>query len=308
VLTRTNAQLEPIEEAFTQAQIGYQVRGGRFFDRREVRDAITLARHARLELAGVSLAEALRELWGSELGYGVESGGREARERDAALDTLLAILARLRKQDPSAGAEAFLAELDRRATAERQGAVGGVELLTYHRAKGLEWDAVFLPALEEGSLPIRQAFDSDEALAEERRLLYVGITRARRYLALSWADRRTNPQGREVTQRPSRFLRDLGAPTGAARARPSADGRRSGARAPGSRSGSPLSEALRAWRSERARADAMPAYVIAHDSTIEAIAEARPGSIAALRRVRGMGPQKLEKYGPEILAVVAAAR
>ena len=84
----------------------------------------------------------------------------------------------------------------------------GVELATYHRAKGLEWDAVFLPMLEEGSLPIRQAFDDDAALEEERRLLYVGITRARVHLALSWAEQRET-RGRESRRRPSRFLDGL---------------------------------------------------------------------------------------------------
>src|SRR4029079_13855626 len=91
---------------------------------------------------------------------------------------------------PAADRSAVVAELERRAAHERDGSAGGVNLLTYHRAKGLEWDAVFLPMLEEGTLPIRQAIDDDAALAEERRLLYVGITRARSRLVLSWADRR----------------------------------------------------------------------------------------------------------------------
>jgi superfamily II DNA helicase RecQ len=69
----------------------------------------------------------------------------------------------------------------------------------------------------------------------------------------------------------------------------------------------PLLGALRDWRSARARADAVPAYVVAHDTTLAAIAAARPGSAAALRRVKGMGPAKLERYGEEILAVVASS-
>ena len=103
---------------------------------------------------------------------------------------------------------AYLAELDRRRAAERAGSADGVNLLTYHRAKGLEWDAVFLPALEEGLLPIRQAFDDDELLAEERRLLYVGITRARNHLWISWAAERET-RGRTTRREPSRFLADL---------------------------------------------------------------------------------------------------
>ena len=109
---------------------------------------------------------------------------------------------------PAADAASVIAELGSRAAHERDNAGDGVNLLTYHRAKGLEWDAVFLPMLEEGSLPIRQALDDDEALAEERRLLYVGITRARVHLALSWAERRET-RGREGRRQQSRFLLDV---------------------------------------------------------------------------------------------------
>ena len=187
-----------------------------------------------------------------------------------------------------------------------------MELATYHRAKGLEWDAVFLPMLEEGSLPIRQAFDDDAALDEERRLLYVGITRARVHLALSWAEQRES-RGREARRRPSRFLDGLtprqgGGGTGATRGTAArAGGTRTiqlpdGFAPPAPREGeSALLGALRAWRSQRARSDAVPAYVVAHDSMLAAIAEARPASLAALRRIKGMGPAKLERYGDEIL-------
>jgi superfamily II DNA helicase RecQ len=68
-----------------------------------------------------------------------------------------------------------------------------------------------------------------------------------------------------------------------------------------------LLERLQLWRRERAKADVMPAYVIAHDATLAAIAEQKPRSAAALRRVKGMGPTKVERYGEEILAVIAAA-
>ena len=175
-----------------------------------------------------------------------------------------------------------------------------MNLLTYHRAKGLEWDAVYLPALDEGLLPIRQAKE-DEEVAEERRLLYVGITRARRFLALSSSSRR-----------PSRFLEALEPPRPKA-GRPA--GRSEGRvrvlpGAPVAAAAVPddrLLEALRRWRRERASADNVPVYVVAHDTTLAEIVDVHPRSLPALRRVRGMGPTKLERYGPEILAVIEGA-
>ncbi len=128
--------------------------------------------------------------------------GEAAAERHGAVVTLLELAEDLARTDPAADVPAFLAEVERRTAVEAGGTATGVELLTYHRAKGLEWDAVFLPALEEGTLPIRQATEPDE-LAEERRLLYVGITRARRYLWLSWA---TTTDGGDGTRRPAQPL------------------------------------------------------------------------------------------------------
>ena len=306
VLVRTNAQLVPAEQAFTRAGVAYQVRGQRFYERRDVRDALRLVRDAKMASRGRAFVRAVQDLWAAELGYeeGAAAVGAEARERAAALDTLLEILEDLVAKHPDTGPDAFLAEVATRDGAERHGSASGVNLLTYHRAKGMEWDAVFLPMLEEGSLPIHHALDDDRALAEERRLLYVGITRARVHLALSWAERRTATTGREGRRRPSRFLDDLLPPRGSrvvqlpdAVARPVAQ-----------RTDDPVLDALRAWRSARAKADAVPAYVVAHDATLLAIAEARPASVAELRRVKGMGPAKLEKYGDEILAITGPAR
>jgi DNA helicase-2/ATP-dependent DNA helicase PcrA len=158
--------------------------------------------------------------------------------------------------------------------------------------------------LEDGTLPIRQALDDDDALAEERRLLYVGITRARRELHLSWAERRET-RGREGRRARSRFLDGL-APTPPRRVTQHPDRFvRVATAAPGD---DPVMSALRAWRTARAREDGMPAYVVAHDQTLAAIAAAHPTSLAALRRVKGMGPAKLDRYGAEILDIVAADR
>ncbi len=296
VLVRINAQLPAIEDALTRAEIAFSVRGLRFFERREIREARTLLRRVRPHETGGGLVGAIERLFVEKLGLDDLAGdaGQEGRERAASLELLVSIVDDLANADPGLDIDAVLDELDRRQAAEAAAGTDGVNLLTYHRAKGLEWDAVYLPTLDEGILPIRQAKE-DKEIAEERRLLYVGITRARRFLAVSSSSRR-----------PSRFLAALepqrlpgtrrvrvlpGAPI--ATAAPSPDG--------------DTLEALRRWRRERASADGVPAYVVAHDTTLAEIAEARPRTLPALRRIRGMGPTKLERYGPEILAALESA-
>ncbi len=307
VLVRMNAQIEPIEAALTEAAIAYQVRGVRFYDRPEVKAAISSLRRPGLDETGLALLGAARRRWVEDVGFEEDGAsateGREAQERQSSLETLLAIITSFVRATPSADVSSVIAELETRAAHERDNAGDGVNLLTYHRAKGLEWDAVFLPMLEEGSLPIRQALDGDEALAEERRLLYVGITRARVHLALSWAERRET-RGREARRQPSRFLLDVRGP---ARVRDLGGPPVPRVRAPRpGDDGDPVFAALREWRTGVARDEGMPPYVIAHDATLAAIAEARPASLSALRRVKGMGPAKLEKYGDGILDVLAS--
>jgi DNA helicase-2/ATP-dependent DNA helicase PcrA len=326
ILVRVNAQLPELEQALTRAGIAFRVRGQRFFDRREVKEARRLlasvpgsggrdGAEAGVASTGPAVIGTIRTLFEKRLGLGadVESAGDEAREREASLQLLMRIVSDVVGSRPGVSIADVLAELDRRETEEAAGSEGGVNLLTYHRAKGLEWDAVFLPALEEGLLPIRQAKE-DAAIDEERRLLYVGITRARRHLALSWAARRASaPGGKGGSRKPSRFL-DLLEPSRARRpverAASSGVARRILALEPmdgsdGAVGGDPgLLEALQRWRRDRARTDAVPAYVVAHDSMLFAIADARPASLTALANVKGMGPAKLDRYGEDILAIV----
>jgi DNA helicase-2/ATP-dependent DNA helicase PcrA len=145
---------------------------------------------------------------------------------------------------------------------------------------------VFLPALEERELPVRQA-KSEEAVAEERRLLYVGITRAKRHLTVTWS----------AEAKPSRFLGELGVELAQARQRRAVD----------AASLPPSFAALREWRLKRAKADGVPAYVVFHDTTLAEIAERSPRSRGELATVSGVGPTKLERYADEVLAALTAA-
>jgi DNA helicase II / ATP-dependent DNA helicase PcrA len=154
-----------------------------------------------------------------------------------------------------------------------------VHFLTYHRAKGLEFDAVFLPRLEERELPSKLAKTS-AAIAEERRLLYVGMTRAKRHLAITW------------TGKPSRFLSELGVEHDAPPKPVEPD--------------DPLYAALKRWRLETAKAEDRPAYVIFHNSTLAEIVRRAPRTRDELAAVPGVGPAKLERYGEEVLAALLA--
>ena len=309
ILVRTNAQLPAVETALGGAGIPFHVRGERFFARPEVRRAVRVATALARVVSDDPLTVRLAAAFERELGVRRDTipDGEAAGERHGAVVTLLEVAEDLVRANPAADVAAFLAEIERRTAVEAGGEAAGVELLTYHRAKGLEWDAVFLPALEEGTLPIRQSTEPDE-IAEERRLLYVGITRARRSLWLSWATTRTGTTGREGRRSRSRFLDGLVPPSagrvgvvGAAR-----EGREARAATPkvDPADRSPLSNALRAWRTARAKADAVAPFIVFHDSTIESIAALRPRSIAELRRVPGIGPMKLDRYGEEIIGVV----
>jgi len=310
VLVRINAELPEIEQALTRASIPFQVRGQRFFARREVAEGRRLLHGSALPETGATLVAAIRRLFTERLGLGAdaEAAGDEARERSAALELLVDIAQDLASINAALTVVDVIAELDRRDAEEASGSSAGVNLLTYHRAKGLEWDVVFLPALEEGLLPIRQAREDDE-IAEEQRLLYVGITRARRLLALSWASRRPGAGGKESSRRPSRFLAALEDPAVRAARRvtvlpgaPMAPPRRA------KDDESPLMTTLREWRTTTARSDGVPAYVVAPDALLIEIADQRPTTIAALRRVKGMGPSRLARYGGEVLEIVMAHR
>jgi DNA helicase-2/ATP-dependent DNA helicase PcrA len=272
VLYRVNARSEDYEEALASRRVPFQVRAGAFLER-------PAARRLLAELARSPSAPARDAVGAAARRHGlvdapVEGLGEQETTRQADLARLVALA---REFDAGEGTAAEFAA-DLRARFGEAGTGRGVHLLTYHRAKGLEFEAVFLPQLVDGELPWRQA-KAPEALAEERRLLYVGITRAKRHVSLTFAG-----------GKPSRFLRELGLTS---RERPVS-------------SDDPLFEALRAWRRRRAAADGVPAYVVFHDRTLGEIARRRPSSARELASVPGVGETKLERYGGEVLSVVGS--
>jgi DNA helicase-2/ATP-dependent DNA helicase PcrA len=347
VLYRINAQSEVYEEALTEAGIAYQVRGGEgFFSRQEIRQALLVLQRAAnrgadgegaLSDGGDPLRPAAPRLRSplpdivrgllEPLGLTAEApAGTRARERWEALSALAELVDEEVAHRPQLDLPDLVAELRTRADARHPPVVQGVTLASLHAAKGLEWDAVFLVGLTDGTLPISHALThgaESEAVEEERRLLYVGITRARMHLALSWSLSR-NPGGRQ-SRKPSRFLNGL-SPQTAADSTPSRPRRNRGAasrcRICNNQLTTPAAIMLRRcetcaadiddelllelkdWRLRTAKEMKVPAYVVFTDNTLIAIAELLPADDTALVAIPGIGARKLEQFGPDVLELV----
>lgn len=329
ILYRVNAQSEVFEQALAEVDVPYQVRGGeRFFARTEVRQAMLALRSASKNPPPGELPDAVRQVL-APLGLSDEPPtGGSAREKWESLLALVELAEEFAATVEAADLARFVVELDLRAEAQHPPTVEGVTLASLHAAKGLEWDAVFLVGLVEGTLPIMHADGDEAATEEERRLLYVGVTRAREHLWLSWALARA-AGGRRYRRR-SRFIYGLIPEDHPAAMTAKREPLQKKAKPQcrictavlveaqavklGRCTGCPsdvdedLLTRLKVWRSDRARELKVPSYVVFTDATLVAIAEVRPVDTAGLVSISGIGASKLDKFGADVLGLVQGER
>ena len=261
ILFRTNARSADYEEALHDAEIPSQ--GAALLSRDAAKQLLKALRGRPLsDVRRIARDQGLLETIPDRLG-----------EREVTRQNDLARLVKL-AEEFDGDTDEFVADLEER-FGSRAGR--GVHLLTYHRAKGLEFEAVFLPRLEERELPSKLS-KTAAAVAEERRLLYVGLTRAKRHLTVTWSGK------------PSRFLAELDLRAPAPKPVEPDD---------------PAYETLKEWRLKTARAEEKPAYVIFHNSTLAEIVRRAPRTREELAAIPGVGPAKLERYGDAVLAALA---
>jgi DNA helicase II / ATP-dependent DNA helicase PcrA len=332
VLARTNAQSLLFEEAFRQARIPHRVRGnGTFLSQPEVKAALAMLRQGA---PGADLSHRLRDL--DEMARELEAdgvvGAEGTNERVDQLDGVIRLGHEFLAGSPGGSVDAFLAWLSGTITSradEPERSADVVEISTFHRSKGLEWPVVFLVGLERGYVPIGQADDAD-SWDEERRLLYVAVTRAERELHCSWAQSRTF--GTRTTGRaPSPWIANIEAAQAAltdpgsgdwrthlqqqrqrlaaakAAGVPGIRGTKTASIQVGTKADPRLFEELKRWRNAESRRSGVPAYLILHDTTLAAVAEAKPATRAELLSLPGMGAVKADRYGGALLELVSAA-
>ncbi|MFT4215682.1 MAG: ATP-dependent DNA helicase UvrD2 [Micropruina sp.] len=324
VLYRIHAQSPAYEAALSKAGVPFSLRASEgFFQRQEVRRAV-VALKGQVAAESEDLIAAVRGVLAGQ-GWTAEppSGQGQARERWESLAALLGLAEEFAAEHPDATLIDLLAEIDERARAEHAPSGAGVTLSTLHAAKGLEWEGVALVGVQEGTLPFVLA-QSPEQVAEERRLLYVGITRAKRHLWVSWA---TSRNGGGARRKASRFLDGIRPEIEPARPA-SGGGRKQRSRLSltcrvcgeplaagaelklGRHAACPSNydehtwELLREWRRQEAAAAGLPAFCVFTDATLMAIAEARPSTEKELLAIAGVGRSKADKYAEPVFAIL----
>lgn len=204
ILYRVNVQAAALETALGDVGVSSQVKGGkRFFELPEVKQSLMMLKGATVAGVGEPLfktvSDVLRSLGWTQTAPDARGAVRERWE------SLNALMALAEEAPAETTLRQFVDDLGERAAGQHDPTINAVTLATMHAAKGLEWDTVYVVGLSEGLVPISYA-KTPEAIDEERRLLYVGLTRSRRRLHLSWSE---SAQQRGGSRQPSRFLAEL---------------------------------------------------------------------------------------------------
>ncbi|QDZ42151.1 ATP-dependent DNA helicase UvrD2 [Corynebacterium sp. sy039] len=331
ILFRTNSQTAVLEQALAEAQISYYVHNDdEFFQRPEIKQAISqlIRINMRLEQekaqldSDVALVDLVRNALAPVGLVAQEPQGQHARARWQTLRSLMDIIVDIVQQQPHMGLAQLLTELHNRHQRQHNPAPSGVSLATLHTAKGLEWEAVFLIGLSDGLLPMTHAITvGGEAIEEERRLLYVGITRAQKYLYCSYAKARH--AGGRASRHCSRFLAhgEYGFnPQPSSAKRRGVHCRVCGVsvttaqektlrRCSACMQDMPAQvherfEQLALWRTRQAQSQNVPAYMVFSDATLWSLALENPRTEYELLSISGIGAVKLEHYGSELLALL----
>ena len=326
ILLRINSMSEVFERAFDELQIPYSVRGGsRFFDRREIKQALLQLKAFSFSESTLSIVDAVRTVLGN-VGWqsAPPAGQSEAKESWEALSGLLALAQDVQDSGKNTLQE-FFEVVAQRTMAQDHPNAATVMVTTMHAAKGLEWQHVFIPSVNEGVIPFVQQAKPNE-IDEERRLLYVAITRASEAAYLSSTQERfTQPAS------PSRFLAELGqavesvaavprvvkpekaqAPVvmrcsncGAGLLEPIEQATLTCNKCPDKRN-TAIAAALKSWRDETAeQLDQIP-WLLLSDVTIDALSALQPEDYQSLGNVSGMREHKVNQFGAEILSIIAS--
>jgi DNA helicase-2/ATP-dependent DNA helicase PcrA len=335
VLIRINTMSVALESAFDNVRIPYTVKGStKFFDRREIKQALLALKVETYSDAKHDLLELITSVCES-FGWSQKPplGSVEAKSAWESLSGLVVMADDLVAKNPQATLQDFMSEIEVRTVSQQEPAAAAVTIATMHAAKGLEWEYVFIPGLVEGVVPYVLAL-TEHNIAEERRLLYVAITRAKKSVWLSWPNARRGNQGGSSV--PSRFLSDINAtnsdleftevasisrgaaieeveaPTphfcrlcnrGLTAAAEVAVQRCSFCPSPANAS---LVAELTLWRDGLAQEMNVLPWLVLTDQTILAIAEFTPQNQEELLSIQGVNPAKAHLFSDELISIIVS--
>ena len=308
ILVRTNAQTEIFTSALREEGIPVKtVSGSGLLDRKDIKTVISELANSSSPL--VQKISDLKEVGRDDASENNEDSMTPDTERTAALAELRRLAEEYLSLDPAAKSNSFVLWLKSQSQNLYEMNDDAVEISTFHRSKGLEWPVVHVAGLEQGLVPIAHAKDSN-AIAEERRLLYVALTRAKDQILCSWATNR-HFSGNKRKRDPSpwlfnieRAIQNLERPLTQKEQITKAKSSR------GKKIKNALPETqqvkdLKKWRLSASRAADVPAFVIFNDETLLDLVEIQPTNLDELLKIKGIGPVKAERYGKEILELVS---